>query len=113
MNTAHRHDQFFGDELHLRGEKTLPELALARVGRYRAISHDADPAVESLGGAAGDALRGGPTGRRGETELVGRAERNHERPGTLQKVAAREPGGVVGGACLRRQAGPHAVLPSA
>ena len=112
-NTVHRHDQFFGDELHLRGEKTLTELALARVGRHRAIRHDADPAVEGLGGAAVDALRGGRAGRPGEAEPVGRAEGDNERSGALQEVAAREPGRLVGGARVRRQVGRHAVLPSA
>ena len=90
-NAVHRHDEFFGDELHLRGEKALTELALARVGRHRAIRHDADPAVEGLGGAAVDALRGGRAGRSGEAEPVAALKATTSAPERFRKSRRENP----------------------
>ena len=52
-----RHAQLFGDELRLRGVEALPELALAGVGRHRAVGGDRDPRVELRAAGPVEALR--------------------------------------------------------
>ena len=84
-----RHAQLFGDELHLRGVEPLAELALARIGRDRAVGGDRDPRVELRAPGAVEALRQDAASGRSATPAE--AKRHDERARSLEEARREKP----------------------
>ena len=107
LHAIDRHAQLFGDQLHLRREEALAELALAGVRGDAAVGGDRDPRVELLGvDAAVDALRRTlrlrePSDRRhagdaeGDDQRAGRFRKSRRENRRGQRVRAR-PESTVG-----------------
>src|SRR5712692_6236912 len=105
MDAIERDRELLGNQLRLRREDPLPELALAGVGSHSAVGGDRDPRIDlrriDVRGAGAELTLGEHAALKGPRYLCG-GKRDDERAGGLQKTAPRESRARQGRDSVRR-----------